>query len=1237
MQAPVPNQNVVPSMPTDKAAPSTDQNMQKFLDFLGKAEGADYNVIVGGGKFNDFSRHPGVIGLRTKEGPSTAAGKYQITQTTYNDIAPRLGIKDFSPQSQDRIAIELIRRKGAFDDIQKGDFRSAIDKLGATWASLPSSPYTQPKRSWDFVQNTLGVPIDTPTQRTQTAGRTQKATAGASPSAKKPAQFASLDALPANYRTALALNFLADSDPEDEVMSKALEVLRATQEDAAGGKTPGGDMLQKYVKGQEGVDPFQFLQREEEPEPRLRYSRMRRMKHGGVVHRKDGSPPQGERAVPSMAEVPVLGPDGRVVLPPPEPEPEFTLPQKLMGGLEAGASIVSGAVTAPIAAATGLLRGKNIREADVEAGKVMEAGTFMPRGEAGRKYLQDFGRFMQENKLDALLPQAQLMNVRVAPGAAKYLGEQAKGKVEEAVMPGLREKAGNPNLTPEQVYDAMLGKPSEVLAGAGASYATRPLGAYGEVKGDVQQAKQRIEDYAFDAALQSQDFVNNLDLELATNARRLKEAGAKLEKMQNMTLGQLNELEAREPNVVTNTTRRVEELEGQKTALEVRLAQERDRQAIFNNFGPQIKAISDKATDYFSTSFGTTKDPLYKAFVEGRWTPNHMMDQANYLDRELPLSISDLLRAELNAGEDLNINSVRRLAQEGSPGVQEQAKIALSTLYDNMADQTGNLVSPYTDLGLLMNPEARKIAIPAFQDMAETISRKFKDATSMDEVIKALEADAKGDKKLLDKVANDVLWRLEGSSERQAAKRSLLELEDFKSLAERSPNDLIFRSARKYLMEQKRDKRLEGDDYYGYGEDPALSLENLDKAITEVYLPTLKHYYETQTDPVAGKVGTTADPRSVAITKTLYSLLGTPEMKKKSLQDIEADIRRFNSENPHSNSFRIDPDSLSPEQQMVYYAKDFNRTVMPDVYETFYNNVIEQQGGVTSKTRVGIDLQFKRTLAPAADDEAGDPFRTGTPKISVIDTLNNLVQGDPQLAESVKRGMPVFRLDSNVLWDADYSPFDMADIAEYAASLSPTELRNKSFADLAVGSQSIWSNLDTPKTILNRMEKRRPTTPEQKLLGITRVKSNIPITNVDRLGSGNIPGWYEITSAEGLKAEGLMAEHCIKQPSYFNEFYNGGSKFFTLRDSMGHPRLTIQMINDSSDPRPGTPADQLPGNNFTTVAQIKGNHNSPDAEMLQEEVNDFFRYYMKSNQIPRLKITEDSDYLTPALRGEEPL
>ena len=132
-----------------------DINKVAFLDFLSKAEGADYNTIVGGSKFDSYDKHPNVVGLTTKEGPSTAAGRYQITGTTYRDLAPKLGITDFSPGSQDKIALALIDRVGATKDIEEGNFDAAISKLGSTWASLPSSPYSQPKKSQSWANKTL--------------------------------------------------------------------------------------------------------------------------------------------------------------------------------------------------------------------------------------------------------------------------------------------------------------------------------------------------------------------------------------------------------------------------------------------------------------------------------------------------------------------------------------------------------------------------------------------------------------------------------------------------------------------------------------------------------------------------------------------------------------------------------------------------------------------------------------------------------------------------------------------------------------------------------------------------------------------------------------------------------------------------------------------------------------------------------------------------------------------------
>lgn len=174
-------------------------NTRHFLDFLGRAEGADYNTIVGGGKFDSYDAHPNIVGLRTAEGPSTAAGRYQITGTTYRDVAPKLGITDFSPESQDRIALELIKRKGAMQDIENGDFNAAIAKLGGTWASLPSSPYSQPKRSQSWVEQTLNSIIPA-AHAGETKGMAKQSTGwDAFPAAAKPAAQSSggWDAFPA--------------------------------------------------------------------------------------------------------------------------------------------------------------------------------------------------------------------------------------------------------------------------------------------------------------------------------------------------------------------------------------------------------------------------------------------------------------------------------------------------------------------------------------------------------------------------------------------------------------------------------------------------------------------------------------------------------------------------------------------------------------------------------------------------------------------------------------------------------------------------------------------------------------------------------------------------------------------------------------------------------------------------------------------------------------------------------
>ena len=139
-------------------------NARKFLDLLSYTEGTQkngYATAFGGGRINDLSKHPrtssGFTQTDGKKNTTTAAGRYQFLSGTWDEQAKKLGLSDFGAKSQDLAALSLAADSGALKAILNGDFKTAIDKTGVKWASLPSSPYPQGKKSWDAVNKFLGT------------------------------------------------------------------------------------------------------------------------------------------------------------------------------------------------------------------------------------------------------------------------------------------------------------------------------------------------------------------------------------------------------------------------------------------------------------------------------------------------------------------------------------------------------------------------------------------------------------------------------------------------------------------------------------------------------------------------------------------------------------------------------------------------------------------------------------------------------------------------------------------------------------------------------------------------------------------------------------------------------------------------------------------------------------------------------------------------------------------------
>ena len=128
----------------ENSAYLADANVAAFLKAIGEAEGGGYDFKYGAVKgkrndpwrFTDTSTHPGPgVG-----GKTTAAGMYQITIDTWRDHGGKMGLTDFTPTTQDLIAVEMLRSLGVIDSIKAGDIAGAMPQAAKKWAALPMGP-----------------------------------------------------------------------------------------------------------------------------------------------------------------------------------------------------------------------------------------------------------------------------------------------------------------------------------------------------------------------------------------------------------------------------------------------------------------------------------------------------------------------------------------------------------------------------------------------------------------------------------------------------------------------------------------------------------------------------------------------------------------------------------------------------------------------------------------------------------------------------------------------------------------------------------------------------------------------------------------------------------------------------------------------------------------------------------------------------------------------------------------
>ncbi len=127
-------------------------NRAAFLDMIAFSEGTaripnsddGYRAVVGNGTFESYADHPRIsVWLPKLRVYSTAAGRYQLLARYFDVYKKLMRLKDFSPESQDAIALQQIKEQGALEDIDSGRISDAIEKCRNIWASFPGAGYGQ--------------------------------------------------------------------------------------------------------------------------------------------------------------------------------------------------------------------------------------------------------------------------------------------------------------------------------------------------------------------------------------------------------------------------------------------------------------------------------------------------------------------------------------------------------------------------------------------------------------------------------------------------------------------------------------------------------------------------------------------------------------------------------------------------------------------------------------------------------------------------------------------------------------------------------------------------------------------------------------------------------------------------------------------------------------------------------------------------------------------------------------
>lgn len=176
-------------------------------------------------------------------------------------------------------------------------------------------------------------------------------------------------------------------------------------------------------------------------------------------------------ATPTISEVPQVDQFGRVVRDQPVPQRQYTPLERLVGGAETAEAVIRGVAGFPVALGGAFV--ESVREGDVSPravearmSSILDRLGYTPKTAAGREMLGETGEFLERLETEYKIPpvSASLLTVPLLGARDATLG--ARMAAESAGTGAVRAITGKPELTTEQIYQAMTDVPGTMRAAA---------------------------------------------------------------------------------------------------------------------------------------------------------------------------------------------------------------------------------------------------------------------------------------------------------------------------------------------------------------------------------------------------------------------------------------------------------------------------------------------------------------------------------------------------------------------------------------------------------------------------------------------------------------------------------------------------------------------------------------------------------------------------------------------------